>query len=128
MISNSKIINPQALVGIFGKFPNFLDSELIDIHINCFNKSVKIRLVTKEEVKERPKRWGEWDVVYVDFIFYDVKELRLYGDIEVSIVKSLEICDLNNECSLELLCSNDFMLKGRFEWARVENITPGLIE
>lgn len=66
MINSSRIMNPQAITGIFRSMPMFNDSELLNVQIKRDGPTLFIQLSTKEIVKNKPKRWSEWDIVYVE--------------------------------------------------------------
>ena len=59
MISQVRIMNPQAFINIFGCVPNFGNSELMEVKIRRDGPSLFIRLLTKEMVKVKPKRWNK---------------------------------------------------------------------
>lgn len=63
MIDQFKFLNPQALIGIFGKIPKFEESELVDVRLKRDGPTLVIQLMTKENVENKPKRWNKWDVI-----------------------------------------------------------------
>ncbi|MEH7469529.1 Imm50 family immunity protein, partial [Priestia megaterium] len=66
MINSSRIMNAQAITGIFGRVLTFNGSELLNVQIKRDGPTLFIELSTKEMVKNKPKRWNEWDIVYVE--------------------------------------------------------------
>lgn len=70
MINSNRIMNPQAITGIFGGMSVFEKSELLNVQVNRDGPTLFIQLSTKEIVKNKPKRWSEWDIVYIEMSFF----------------------------------------------------------
>ncbi|WP_420482306.1 Imm50 family immunity protein, partial [Bacillus pseudomycoides] len=66
MINQLKILNPQALISIFGMISEFEQSELLDVQLRRDGPTLVIQLMTKEPVENKPKRWNKWDVIYIE--------------------------------------------------------------
>ncbi|WP_224796146.1 Imm50 family immunity protein, partial [Bacillus pseudomycoides] len=75
MINQLKILNPQALISIFGMIPEFEQSELLDVHLKRDGPTLVIRIMTKEPVENKPKRWNKWDVIYIEISFFCIQDL-----------------------------------------------------
>lgn len=127
MINIGKIINSQALTSVFGCVPDFIGSELMDIRIRSFQRTIVIHLMTTQTVKNTPKRWGKFDVVYVEISLFDIRNLLVNGDISSNSIIQFDLKDLQNDGLLEIKCDNRMQVKCSFDWARVEEIIPGLI-
>ena len=63
MINLDRIMNYQALTSIFGSIPNFIGSELMEIRIKSFKRTMVIQLMTTQLIQNKPKRWDKWDVI-----------------------------------------------------------------
>lgn len=74
-----KFLNPQALTSIFGNIPLFEGAELLDIQLKRDGPILFMTLMTKEEVKIKPKRWDHWDVVYIQLSFLTIRNLDIKG-------------------------------------------------
>lgn len=72
-------MNSQAFTSIFGGMPSFNDSELLDVQLRRDGPTLFIRLLTKEIVKTKPKRWDKWDVVYIEMSFFAIRNLTING-------------------------------------------------
>lgn len=127
MINQFKIINPQAFISIFGNIPRLNNSEMIDLQLKADGPTLLIRLLTKEEVKIKPKRWDKWDVVYVEMSFLGIKNLAINGLGTYNQINQFEIKDNGKYGELEILFNNEMHIKCLFDWAMVDKITPGLI-
>lgn len=123
MINKIKLMNPQAFTSIFGDIPSLDDSELLDIQLKRDGPTLFIRLLTREIIKIKPKRWDKWDVVYVEMSFLGIRDLVINGLGTNNQIILFEI----NDGALEIRCTNQMHIKCAFDWARVEQITPGLI-
>ncbi len=127
MIRADKIMNPQALSSIFGCIPDFIGSELMDIQIRTFKRTIIIQLMTTQAVENKPKRWDKWDVVYIEMSLFDIRNLNIIGDISTNSIVQFDLKQAENEGVLEIKCNNQMEVKCSFDWARVEQVTPGLI-
>ncbi|MEA1024793.1 immunity 50 family protein [Bacillus subtilis] len=126
MIIEEKFMNPQAIINIFGSMPNFTDAELMNVELNRDGPCLFVCLMTKDVVENKPKRWGKWDVVYVEMSLIGVQDLLIKNLGTNNIVDQFEISELNGNGSLKIKCNNQMQLECLFDWARIENITPGL--
>ena len=122
-----KFLNPQALTSIFGNIPVFEGSELVDIQLKRDGPILFMTLMTKEEVKTKPKRWDHWDVVYIQLSFLTIRNLDIKGWGKDNIVTQFELSDNMENNSLEIKGNNGLRINTNFEWVNVEKVTPGLI-
>jgi len=127
MIDQFKFLNPQSLIGIFGKIPKFEESELVDVRLKRDGPTLVIQLMTKENVENKPKRWNKWDVIYVEISFFTFYNLTIKGLGIENIIDYFEINKIEEEGLLKIKCKNQMLVECSFEWAKVEGVTPGLI-
>ena len=127
MINQFKVMNPQAFISIFGNIPNLNDSELLEVQLRRDGPTLFIRLLTKEVIQTKPKRWDKWDVVYVEMSFFAIRDLTINGLGTNNQINQFEIKEVGEDGVLEIKCNNQMYIKCSFDWARVEQITPGLI-
>ncbi|KAJ0073414.1 immunity 50 family protein [Bacillus sp. FSL R5-0586] len=127
MIREEKFMNPQAMTQIFGEIPQFKNAEIMNVDLNRDGPTLFIRLMTKDSVKNKPKRWGNFDVVYVELSFIGVTDLKINHLGNNNIIDHFEISTTENEGSLKINCKNQMQIETIFDWARVEQISPGLI-
>ncbi|MCA0162919.1 immunity 50 family protein [Bacillus sp. FSL M7-0307] len=127
MIREEKFMNPQAMTQIFGEIPQFKNAEIMNIDLNRDGPTLFIRLMTKDSVKNKPKRWGNFDVVYVELSFIGVTDLKINHLGNNNIIDHFEISTTENEGFLKINCKNQMQIETIFDWARVEQISPGLI-
>lgn len=127
MINQFKIMNPQAFISIFGNIPSLDDSEILDVQLTREGPALLIRLLTKEVIQAKPKRWEKWDVVYIEMSFFAIRDLIINGLGINNQINKFEIKDVGENGVLEIKCNNQMYIKCLFDWARVEGITPGLI-
>lgn len=120
-------MNPQALTSIFGAMPRFELAELLNVRIERDRPTLFIRLATNETIKNKPKRWGEYDIVYIEMSFLGIRSLKINSFGTYNTIKKFKIEDGKEEASIELCCHNEVSINGFFDWARIETITPGLI-
>lgn len=127
MISLQRIMNHQALTTIFGEFPTFVHSEVLDVQLQRDGPTLSIRLLTKELVRNKPKRWSEWDVVYVELSFFSVQNLKIIDYGTNNTIVQFKVKNTEEEGVLNITCDNGMTITCTFDWIRVEKITPGLI-
>lgn len=127
MTDLSKIINPQAFIGVFEKIPDFKKSEILDIQLKRDGSKMIISLMTMEKVQNKPKKWGKWDVVYVDISFLGLKNLSINGFGTNNIIELFDVKANDNKVFLNIQCSNKMSIVCEFDWMRVNSITPGLL-
>ncbi|MEK5135050.1 immunity 50 family protein [Bacillus sp. FSL W8-0645] len=127
MIREEKFMNPQAMTQIFGEIPQFKNAEIMNVDLNRDGPTLFIRLMTKDSVKNKPKRWGNFDVVYVELSFIGVTDLKINHLGNNNIIDHFEISTTENEGLLKINCKNQMQIETIFDWARVEQISPGLI-
>ncbi|WP_410983060.1 immunity 50 family protein [Bacillus cereus] len=127
MINQLKILNPQALISIFGMIPEFEQSELLEVHLRRDGPNIVIRLMTKETVENKPKRWNKWDVIYIEISFFCIQNLKIKDMGTNNIIEQFEIDAIEEEGLLKIKCRNQMQVECLFSWAKIEKITPGLI-
>lgn len=127
MINRFKIMNPQAFTSIFSDIPSLNDSELLEVQLRRDGPTLFIKLLTNEAIKIKPKRWDKWDVVYIEMSFFAIRNLIINGLGTNNQISQFEIKDIGEDGVLEIKCNNQMHIKCSFDWARVEQITPGLI-
>lgn len=99
----------------------------MNVDLNRDGPTLFIRLMTKDSVKNKPKRWGNFDVVYVELSFIGVTDLKINHLGNNNIIDHFEISTTENEGFLKINCKNQMQIETIFDWARVEQISPGLI-
>ncbi|AOZ89806.1 hypothetical protein BK049_14575 [Bacillus xiamenensis] len=127
MIREEKFMNPQAMSQIFGEIPQFKNAEIMNVDLNRDGPTLFIRLMTKDSVKNKPKRWRDFDVVYVELSFIGVTDLKINHLGNNNIIDHFEISTTGDEGLLKINCKNQMQIETIFDWARVEQISPGLI-
>ena len=124
-MSNLRLINEQALNSTFGYIPKFINSEIIDIQVKRDGPAILILLKTKEIVHFKPKKWDDFDVIYVYLTFYGIKSLDINN---FGTQNKIQTFLVNDEGLLNINCNNNMSINFIFDFARVENITHGLID
>ncbi len=128
MMDVSKLMNPQALTNIFGTVPTFVNSELLDVQLKRDGPTLFIRLMTKQLVQKKPARWiDKWDVIYIEMSFFAIRDLAISGWKNNNLMTQFEIKKTGDEGFLDIKCSNQAQIQCSFDWARVEQLNPGLI-
>ncbi|PDZ43559.1 immunity 50 family protein [Bacillus wiedmannii] len=127
MIDQLKILNPQALISIFGKIPKFEDAELLEVCLKRDGPTLVIQLMIKENVEYKPKRWNKWDVIYVEISFFTIRNLTIESLGTENIIEHFEISTTSEGSLLKIKCKNQMIVETLFDWARIEGVTPGLI-
>ncbi|OAK39266.1 immunity 50 family protein [Bacillus wiedmannii] len=127
MIDQLKILNPQALISIFGKVPKFEDAELLEVCLKRDGPTLVTQLMTKENVEHKPKRWNNWDVIYVEISFFTISNLTIENLGTENIIEHFEISTTSEGSLLKIKCKNQMIVETLFDWARIEGVTPGLI-
>ncbi|KAA0743779.1 hypothetical protein DN389_18985 [Bacillus sp. AY3-1] len=127
MIDQLKILNPQALISIFGKIPKFEDAELLEVCLKRDGPTLVTQLMTKENVEHKPKRWNNWDVIYVEISFFTIRNLTIESLGTENIIEHFEISTTSEGSLLKIKCKNQMIVETLFDWARIEGVTPGLI-
>lgn len=125
MICTNTISNAQALIGVFGFVPDFIGSEVLCVELDLNQRKLRLIIMTTCPVKNIPKRWAkEWNVVYVEILFYTMDNLDIKGNTLGSIITKFNL----EENLVELSCKNDLNIKFTTASVQIMNITPGLIE
>jgi Immunity protein 50 len=127
MVSSNRLLNPQAITGIFGRMPLLKGSELLTLQMKRDGPSLYIQIDTKETIEKKPVRWDEWDIVYIEISFWGVKDLEIHSFGTFNEIEQFLIEDGEESSSITIQCSNGMSISCLFDWARVERITPGLI-
>ncbi|MEK4050507.1 immunity 50 family protein [Bacillus sp. FSL K6-2839] len=127
MIREEKFMNLQAMTQIFGEIPQFKNAEIMNVDLNRDGPTLFIRLMTKDSVKNKPKRWGNFDVVYVELSFIGVTDLKINHLGNNNIIDYFEISTTEDQGLLKINCKNQMQIETIFDWARIEQISPGLI-
>ncbi|MBJ8081757.1 immunity 50 family protein [Bacillus cereus group sp. N14] len=127
MIDQLKILNPQALISIFGKVPKFEDAELLEVCLKRDGPTLVTQLMTKENVEHKPKRWNNRDVIYVEISFFTIRNLTIESLGTENIIEHFEISTTSEGSLLKIKCKNQMIVETLFDWARIEGVTPGLI-
>ncbi|HDR3492952.1 TPA: immunity 50 family protein [Bacillus wiedmannii] len=127
MIDQLKILNPEALISIFGKVPKFEDAELLEVCLKRDGPTLVTQLMTKENVEHKPKRWNNWDVIYVEISFFTIRNLTIESLGTENIIEHFEISTTSEGSLLKIKCKNQMIVETLFDWARTEGVTPGLI-
>lgn len=127
MLNHSKMINPQALINVFGDVLDLNGSELIEVRLTRDGAALFIRLQTSAKVKFKPERWSQFDVVYLEMSFWGIKELMINGFGTSNLINRFDIKENQSENILEIICSNQTNIRSSFDWVKVEKISPGLL-
>ncbi|MBZ4224481.1 immunity 50 family protein [Bacillus wiedmannii] len=127
MINQLKILNPQVLIRIFGKVPKFEDAELLEVCLKRDGPTLVPQLMTKENVEHKPKRWNNWDVIYVEISFFTIRNLTIESLGTENIIEHFEISTTSEGSLLKIKCKNQMIVETLFDWVRIEGVTPGLI-
>ncbi|KMM59024.1 hypothetical protein ACH95_12710 [Bacillus glycinifermentans] len=128
MINQAKFMNPQAMTNIFGGMPQFTGSELMNVELRRDGPCLLIRFMTKEKVENQPKRWDKWDVIYIEMSFIGVRNLNIKDIGTDNIINQFEIDEAEEANSFKIKCLNQMQIECIFEWARIDRITPGLLD
>ncbi|PFM03850.1 hypothetical protein COC45_13360 [Bacillus cereus] len=127
MIDQLKILNPQALISIFGKVPKFEEAELLEVCLKRDGPTLVIQLMTNENVEHKPKRWNKLDVIYVEISFFTIRNLIIENLGTENIIEHFEISTTSEGSLLKIKCKNQMIVESLFDWARIEGVNPGLI-
>ena len=127
MINESRIMNVQSLKGIFGKCPNLLGSELMNVEINRDGPAMRIKVMTKEGVINKPKKWLDFNVVYIELLIIGISKLKISELGTNNIIKNLNIDLENGENVFRLVCENDMSIFCNFAAVRIQGIKTGLV-
>lgn len=122
-----KVYEPTSDDSNFRGIPHFKNAEIMNVDLNRDGPTLFIRLMTKDSVKNKPKRWGNFNVVYVELSFIGVTDLKINHLGNNNIIDHFEISITENEGLLKINCKNQMQIETIFDWARVEQISPGLI-
>lgn len=122
-----KFMNPQALTSIFGNIPLLEGAELLDIQLKREEPILSVTLMTKEAVKSKPKRWDQWDVVYIQLSFLTIRNLEIKGWGKDNIISRFEISGKTESNALIIKGVDGLQINTNFEWIKVERVIPGLI-
>lgn len=79
-------------------------------------------LMTKEEVKTKPKRWDHWDVVYIQLSFLTISNLDIKGWGNDNIISRFDLSGKMENNYLEIKGNNGLRINTNLEWVNVEKL------
>ncbi|MFJ4346143.1 Imm50 family immunity protein [Pseudomonas sp. NPDC089401] len=121
-------MNSQALTNLYGGLPSFEGAELIEIKFNRDGPAVEVRLIISEKPAKQPAKWPKnYDVVYISLSYGAVKDLSVSHWGTKNIIKKAICVSLQDREGLSVLLDNSCRLDFTYDWARVEEMTYGLI-
>ena len=80
MNSPKKMLNPQALLSLYGEFPSLSGAEIIEFFLKRDEPRVLMKIMTESKPKDVPARWPEkYDVIYLSLSFIGTREITASG-------------------------------------------------
>jgi len=124
----TRLMNPQALTTMYGKFPLLSGTELTEVHIKQDEPRVSIKLITQEKPTTCPKRWPkEYDEVFIGLSFIGVRHLSFSDWGHENIVDEFLWQDVDEAVAVRISCRNHTKLTFTCDWTRIESVTYGLV-
>lgn len=125
------VSNPQALVSIFGHFPNFIGEQITTLLLHQDGPTIDMIVDLAQTPKSPPKRWKEkFNGVSVELSFFGVESLSLTNWSNINIIKdfSVEMEEVSgiNWKNVELTTEEGVRFSFRCIDIRVTRITPAL--
>ncbi|WP_354352382.1 immunity 50 family protein [Variovorax boronicumulans] len=123
-----KILNPQAVLALYGNFSPLSDSEVLEILLKRDEPRVSIKLMTEKKPVNPPARWAEaYDVIYLGISFLGVRNLVAAGWDHKNSVNQISIQTSNGLVSVHIYCIEGFSMIFDCEWISIDSLVPGNI-
>ncbi|MDP9964363.1 hypothetical protein J2W37_002083 [Variovorax paradoxus] len=128
MNASHRILNPQALLSLYGEFPHLNDSEIIEILLKRDEPKVSLKIMTNKKPKNTPAKWPQsYDVIYLGISFIGVKKMTASSWEHANIVDQFSIRDSEDSVSVRISCKKDFSIFIDCDWISVDSLVPGTI-
>ncbi len=123
-----KILNPQALLALYGDFSPLSDSEVLEILLKRDEPRVSIKLMTEKRPRNPPARLARaYDVIYLGVSYLGVKKLVATDWDHQNTVSRLSIQTSNGLASVHMHCIKGFSMIFDCEWVSIDRLVPGSI-
>ena len=110
---------------IFGREFCFSNAEIMNVVANGLCGELVLELQVSDLVKEHPKKWKNWDLVYLKICFFGVKEISMFVNHEHIHIKEFLVEKLEKDFEYELKVScNENYIHCTYAIARIQNIKP----
>ncbi|WP_093301823.1 immunity 50 family protein [Variovorax sp. NFACC27] len=123
-----KMLNPQALLSLYGEFPSLSGSEIIEFLLRRDEPHALIKVMTESKPKYAPVRWPKnYDVIYLGFSFIGVKRMAASNWGRANVVDQFEFEEMDALMSIRVSCKNGFSISLDCDWISIDSVVPGCI-
>ncbi len=128
MNTHERVMNPQALISLYGDFPSFDGAELIGANFRCDDPLLIAKFVTRTKPKVTPKRWpSHYDEVIIELSFIGVSHLLLRNWGYNNSINKFELKLVGDHASVRISCENEAALEFLCDWIRIESVAYGFV-
>ncbi|WP_395316828.1 immunity 50 family protein [Variovorax sp. UC74_104] len=128
MISPQKILNPQALISLYGEFPSLIGSEITEFALKRDEPNALIKIMTEGKPKYAPVRWPEdYDVVYLGLSFIGIKKMAASNWGRANVVDQFELEEVGGLMAVRVSCENGLSISFDCDWISIDSVVPGSI-
>jgi hypothetical protein len=128
MNQTKRFLNPQAIISLYGKVPQLVGSEVLNLEVKRDEPRLAMKLMTDRKPLSSPARWPKnYDVVYVGLSFIGVRNLSLTNWGHENVIEALIFSDNDESTSVHVSCKNKAEISFVCDWVRIEGVTYGQI-
>ncbi len=118
------IDNEFILNNIFGDNDIFKNAQLINLNWQLSDERMEISIKTPCKVLVPPKKWTEWDYVYIKIDFFGIEKLIIDIDKKEMYIESYCMREDDMKNIFEFNLNKNRSIYCKFEIARIQNIKP----
>jgi hypothetical protein len=123
-----RVLNPQALLSLYGGFPSLVDSELIEISVKRDEPRLQVKLMTREKPNNPSPRWpAEYDVVYLGISFIGTRNISILNWGHGNTVEKFDVTG-ESELTVSVSCKEGSTASFNCDWISIQTVTPGTVE
>jgi len=121
-----RIMNPQALIALYGSDAPLDGAEIVEILLKRDEPRLSVKIMTTQKPLSPPSRWPkDYDVVYLSLSFIGICHLSIGGWGHDNIIATFISTVADNVTSITINCKEGASIAFECDWVRVEGITYG---
>ena len=118
------IDNAIIIKNIFGEKNIFEKAELLNISYQMIDSRIELSILLHDEPINIPKKWGEFESVYLRIEFYGLNSLTINLKEDRPRIDDVSIFNDNDKYNCRIFMNDEQQIQFIFEIARVQNIKP----
>ena len=118
------IDNANIITNIFGEKNVFKKAKLLNISYQMIDSRMELSILIHDEPINIPKKWGEFESVYLKIEFYGLNSLKINLKEDRPLIDNFSIYNNNDKYDCRISMNDEQQIQCIFEIARVQNIRP----